>query len=126
MVSVVSSSLASASLPVEWSNSTVVHLYKSGSRCEPLNYRPVSLTSVPCKIMERVVSAHIIEYLVDSSVLSPHQFGFRKGHSTEDQLLLFYGQVSRWVDRGDSVDVVFLDFSKAFDVVSHSVSLGML
>ena len=48
------------------------------------------------------------------------------GHSTDDQLLLFYGQVSRWVDRGDSEDVVILDFSKAFDVDSHFVLLGML
>ena len=59
----------------------MVPLFKSGSRCELLNYRPVSLTFVPCKIMERIFAAHIVEYLVTSSVLSPHQFGFSKGHN---------------------------------------------
>ena len=60
-----------------------------------------------------------MEYLDDNRILSGRQFGFRAGHSAEDQLLKFYSEVVQEVDRGNAVDVVFLDYSKAFDVVSH-------
>ena len=106
-------SLASGSVPEIWKHSIVVPLFKSGSQCNPLNYRSVSLTSVCCKVMERVLAAHIMEYLEENELLSSRQFGFRAGLSTEDQLLLMYGRVSRWVDEGGIVDVVYFDFSKA-------------
>ena len=92
----------------------------------PLNYRPVSLTSVPCKAMERLVVKHITDYLEANNILSDFQFGFRAGRSTEDQLLLMYGKVAQWLDSGEVVDVVYLDYSKAFDMVCHSGKIGMI
>ena len=73
--------------------------------------------------MERVLCAHISEFLEENGSLSSKQFGFRKGRSTEDQLLLTYGQVAEVVDRGEVVDMVYLDFSKAYDLVSHELLL---
>ena len=113
----------SGCLPNEWKVSRVAALYKCGIRADPLNYRPVSLTSVCCKVMERLIVAHIGEYLDENCLLSDRQFGFRRGRSTEDQLLLTYGRISELVDAGRVVDMVYLDFSKAFDLVSHQVLL---
>ena len=86
-------SLRDGCIPSTWNRSLVVPLFKAGSRCNPLNYRPVSLTSVCCKVMERSLASHIMNYLEDNNLLSSRQFGFRAGRSTEDQLLLMYGRV---------------------------------
>jgi hypothetical protein len=119
-------SMQSGVLPAIWRESVVVPIFKGKSHCDPLNYRPVSLTSVCCKSMERIVVDQLVDYLEYNNILSCHQFGFRKGRSTEDQLLLTYSDVCCWVDEGSIVDVVLLDFSKAFDVVHHAVLLSKL
>jgi hypothetical protein len=119
-------SLRLGTLPDLWMESLIIPLFKSRSRYCPLNYRPVSLTSVCCKSMERIIVSHLVSYLEDSGILSPHQFGFRRSRSTDDQLILAYTDVSDWVDVGFVVDVVLLDYSKAFDVVCHSVLLSKL
>ena len=101
----------------------MIPIFKNGRKSDALNYRPVSLTSVCCKVMERVLYCHIVKHLDENGIISEKQFGFRKGRSTEDQLLLTYGEIIRAVDAGEIVDVIYLDFSKAFDLVSHSVML---
>ena len=88
----------------------------SGSRSNPLNYRPVSLTLVCCKVLERVTVSQVVAFLEDSGVLSDGQFRFRVGKSMEDQLLMSYGTVADLVDDLIVFDVVFLDYSKVFDV----------
>ena len=119
-------SLLEGVVPDAWRESVIIPIHKGGSRYEPLNYRPVSLTSVPCKCMERILVMAISDYLEGNDILSRHQFGFRKGRSTEDQLLLTYAEVSSWMDAGYIVDVVLLDFSKAFDVVNHRILISKL
>ena len=119
-------SLRTGAVPEVWGESLVVPIFKAKSHTDPLNYRPVSLTSVCCKAMERIVVSQLTEYLESNNILSPHQYGFRKNRSTEDQLLLTYDDVGRWTDEGYVVDVILLDFSKAFDVVSHAVLLSKL
>ena len=119
-------SLAEAHLPQEWKSSIVVPIFKKGSRYNPLNYRPISLTSVPCKVLERIIVDHLNSYLEDENLLTEHQFGFRSGHSTMDQLLLVYDEISKWVDDGNVVDLILFDFSKAFDTVSHPILLAKL
>ena len=119
-------SLRSGRLPLMWKFSLVTPIFKSGSRSSPSNYRPVSLTSVPCKLMEHVLVEHITSYLEEHGLLSDMQFGFRRGRSTEDQMLLVYDRVSQLVDAGEIVDMAYLDFSKAFDLVSHQLLMDKL
>ena len=119
-------SLEEGAIPLAWKKSLVVPIFKKGSRYDPLNYRPVSITSVPCKVMEKIIVEHLQEYLQTNSILSHHQFGFRSGRSTMEQLLIVYEEVTACVDRGEVIDVVLFDYSKAFDVVCHEVLLAKL
>lgn len=81
------------------------------------NYRPISLTSVVAKLMERIVSDQTRLFLDNNQLLSIHQHGFRSGHSTLTQLLEC---LQDWcLSRNESVDVIYLDLAKAFDSVSH-------
>ena len=75
-------------LPSHWLTSLVIPLYKEATSYDPLSYRPVSITSVPCKVPEILVVEHLNAYLNDNLIISDDQFGFRGGRSTEDQLLL--------------------------------------
>ena len=109
-----------------WGISEVVPIFKKGSRSLPLNYRPISLTSILCKVMERIVVEQMYDYLERNSVLSDDQFGFRRGRTVDDQLLLTYDYVTLSLDSGDVIDLVLFDFSKAFDVVNHDVLLTKL
>ena len=86
----------------------------------------MSLTPVCCKVMEHIVADHLLSYLGDNSLLSDHQYGFRHGRSTMEQLLLVYADISASVDSGSIVDLVLFDYSKAFDVVCHKVLLTKL
>ena len=92
-------SLNSSILPGDWLESTVVPVYKKGPRYNPLNYRPISITSVVCKSLERLIVSHICEYLEINELISEHQYGFRSGYSTTEQLLLTYDYVGRHLDK---------------------------
>ena len=90
------------------------------------NYRPVSLTSVSCKIFEHIICKHIRTHLDKFNILSAFQHGFRNGHSCETQLLItMYNLISNR-DRNIQTDIAVLDFSKAFDTVPHDRLLGKL
>ena len=119
-------SLEIGRLAGQWKESEIVPLFKKGVRYELMNYRQVSLTSICCKTLEREISDHIYSYCEVNNLFSKDQFGFRKLHTVEDQLLLTYDKVSEWLDSSSVVDVVLFDFSKAFDRVSHSVLLDKL
>ena len=119
-------SLCEGVVPDVWKESTVIPIFKKGSRNDPLNYRPISLTSVCCKTMERLLTQHLTSFLEERSLLNANQFGFRAGRSTMDQLLLVYCEVSKCVDEGSVVDVILFDYSKAFDVVCHDILLAKL
>ena len=87
---------------------------------DPRNYRPVSLTSEICKVMEHVIVSQITNHIETNNILLDTQFGFRSNHSCESQLLITIDDLTRAVDRRLQVDCAILDFSKAFDKVAHS------
>ena len=121
-----SRSLRDHCLPAIWKTSTVIPIFKKGTRYNPLNYRPISLTAVTCKCLERIICQHLTAYLEENSLLSDNQYGFRAGRSTQDQLILVYNDVSEWLDGGCVVDLIMFDFAKAFDLVSHPILLRKL
>ncbi|KAK4824531.1 hypothetical protein QYF61_016111 [Mycteria americana] len=101
-------------------------IYKKGQKEDPGNYRPVSLTSVLGKIMEWFILSVLNRHVHANQGIRASQHGFMKGRSCLTNLISFYDQVTRQVDEGKPVDVICVDFSKAFDNVSHSILLEKL
>ncbi|GAB0208172.1 mitochondrial enolase superfamily member 1 [Grus japonensis] len=113
-------------VPVDWRLANVMPIHKKGWKEDPGNYRPVSLTSVLGKVMEQIILSAITQHVQDTQVIRPSQHGFMKGRSCLSNLISFYDQVIHSVDEGKAVDVVYLDFSKALDTISHSILLEKL
>ena len=113
-------SLLQGKVPKDWKRANIVPIYKGGNRDNPLNYRPVSLTSVVGKMCETIIKEVWMKYLEDNNVLTNCQFGFRRGSSCPANLLSFYSRVIDVVqERNGWVDGVYLDLKKAFDKVPH-------
>ena len=101
-------------------------IFKSGSKSKSENYRPISLTSVPGKIMERLIRDKIVDHMKQNQLFSKSQHGFLAGRSCTTQLLEFLEDITTALDQGDDVDVIYLDFCKAFDKVPHKQLLKKL
>ncbi len=99
-------------IPDDWKLANVTCIYKKGSKMDPGNYRPVSLTSVVCKIMEKNVRAAILEHMKRHNLLSSSQFGFRNHRSTILQLLTVLDDWTEALDTNSQVDAVYFDFAK--------------
>ena len=104
----------------------VTPIFKKGWKDDPGSYRPISLTSVPGKVMERIISGTIMDQLKVNQGIRPSQHGFMNGRSCLTNLISFYDKVTRLVDEGQAVDVVYLDFSKASDTVAHNILVEKL
>lgn len=90
------------------------------------NCHPVSITSTCSKLLEHIAAGFIRQYLTDHNILSPIQHGFRKGLSTSTQLVSVVHEISEVLDSSGQVDMLFFDFSKAFDKVPHGKLLHKL
>ena len=117
-------SLTTSQVPGDWKCANVTTVFKKGSKKEACNYRPVSLTYVPCKILEHIIFHHIMGHLDAHHVLVNYQHGFRQGHSCESQLITIIEHIARNLEHGKHV--LLLDFSKAFDTVPHKRLLKKL
>ena len=106
-------------VPNEWREANVTPLFKKGSKLAASNYRPVSLTSVCCKIMEGIIRDRITSHLNRHKLISSSQHGFVYKKSCITNLLECQQVVSGLLNENKSVDVLYTDFEKAFDKVSH-------
>lgn len=104
----------------------VFPVHKSGDVHSPTNYRPISLTSIPCKLLEHIIYTSLVNFLESNSYFTKHQHGFRKHHSCESQLLVFTNDLFSALDRSSITDCIFIDFAKAFDTVHHQLLLFKL
>ena len=118
--------LASGTMPKDWKLAFVTPIYKKGSKNVAENYRPISLTSVLCKIMESLIREHVLKHLLKNRLLSNKQYGFINGRSTTTQLLYYSDQCVAKIAEGGVIDPIYLDFAKAFDTVPHHRLLGKL
>ncbi|CAM4553317.1 unnamed protein product [Caretta caretta] len=110
----------------DWKKANRVPIFKKGKEEKPGNYRLVSLTSVPGKIMEQVLKETILKHLEERKVIRNSQNGFTNSKSCLINLTTFYDEITGSVDVGKAVDLIYLDFRKAFDTVSHSILASKL
>ncbi len=112
-------SLQSGAVPIDWKTADVTPIFKKGSREIPGNYRPISLTSIICKILESIIRDKVVDYLEKHALIKNTQHGFRKNRSCLTNLLEFYHNLINVHDKTKALDIIFLDFQKAFDKVPH-------
>ena len=106
-------------VPKAWKDAIVVPIFKKGQRKDPGNYRPVSLTSICGKLMERLIRRSVLHHFNVNRLLTCHQHGFRCGRSCVTQLLTVMETWSEWAEERVPFDCVYLDYRKAFDSVPH-------
>ena len=106
-------------VPMMWRRANVVPIYKKGAKCDPANYRPISLTCIVCKLMEHIIASNIMRHGNNNNILYDLQHGFRAKRSCETQLIEFSTDLHNNLQNGKQTDVLVLDFSKAFDKVGH-------
>lgn len=112
-------SLQNGVVPRDWKMANVTPIFKKGDRKLPGNYRPISLTSTIGKLFETIVRDKMVQYLECNSLIQDSQHGFRNNRSCLSNLLTFYNELFAVYDITKSLDIVYLDFQKAFDKVPH-------
>ena len=112
-------SLQEGTLPSDWLKANVSPIFKKGDKTCPANYRPISLTCILCKLLEHIVTSNVVGHLDQHNILYDLQHGFCAKRSCETQLTMLIEEIQQNLSEGKQTDVILLDFSKAFDKVSH-------
>nr|VZI19912.1 unnamed protein product [Spirometra erinaceieuropaei] len=126
LVKIFQTSFVTGCLPFDWRSATITLLFKDGSHASANNYRPVSLTSICCKIMEKIVKKALMQFLEQYHLLSDAPHGFRGGRSCLTNMLFTLERWTKARDEGNVVHAIYIDFKKAFDIVPHQSLLHKL
>ena len=102
-----------------WKAANVTCIFKSGDRHSASNYRPISVTVILCRLLEKIIREAIMDHCRINNVFSNSQYGFREGRSCVLQLLKVFDDWTQSIDSGYAVDAIYLDLKKAFDSVPH-------
>lgn len=119
-------SLDKAEVPGDWLLSLIAVIFKKGKKTMAGNYRPVSLTCILCKCMEKLIRDHIVEHMRRNNLFTKFQYGFLSGRSVTLQLLYAMDKWTEALDNGEEVDCIYTDFMKAFDRVPHQRLIGKM
>ena len=112
-------SYSSGVIPKDWLSAVITAIFKKGSSNKAENYRPISLTSIVCKIMESIIKKEIVNHCRTHKLFADEQHGFISGRSTTTQLLKFIDDCLQSYVKGGVIDTIYLDFAKAFYTVPH-------
>jgi len=110
-------SLEEGKLPPKCKKAHVTPIFKAGNRKNAENYRPIIVTSICCRTIEKLIRDEIVNHLEHNQIISKNQHGFRKGYSCATQLLTCIEEWTNAIDQGHDVDVIYFDFKAAFDKV---------
>ena len=119
LTSIFQKSYDTSQLPDDWLQANVVHVFKKGNSTDPGNYRPISLISTCCKLMEHIITSSIMRHATTHIILYPLKFGFRSGRLSETQLTGFISDLFNIMHKSKQIDVLVLDTAKTFDKVGH-------
>ena len=119
--------LESGVFPSEWTSAVIIPLFKKGDRRDANNYRGISLLNTLGKIFTSILNRRLCKWSESTNVLSDCQAGFRKNHSTVDNIFVLYATIQKYLSfRHGKLYCLFVDFSKAFDRVNHSLLMFKL
>ena len=113
-------------LPEDWKSANISAISKKGKKSMADNYRPISLTSICCKLFEKFVRKHLMDHFNEKGLITNAQYGFRSGRSLNLQLLKVIDDITSAMDKHEKVDVIYLDFKKVFDSASQKRLIGFL
>ena len=106
--------------PDIWKKAIIILIYEGkGTKFDVNNYRPISLTCILCKVMESIIRNQIVVHCDSNKLISDAQHGFRSNYSTFTNLFEIMNGITLALDNKDNIDLICIDFSKAFDSVSH-------
>ena len=117
-------SLLNSDIPHNWKEAVITPIYKGkGEKSDAAQYRPISLTNIIIKLLERILRSYLIQYLEANDAFPNSQHGFRPNRSTVSQLLEQYDAILDALCSQSNIDIIMLDYAKAFDKINHSILL---